>query len=96
MLSFSLSREARADIDEILLFIATDNLDAAISFNDRLDEAFIMLGDHPKAGRERPELNEGLRSFPHGNYLNFYRIWAGKVTITRVLHSARDLDELFS
>jgi toxin ParE1/3/4 len=96
MPSYSLSREARQDIDEILIFIAVDNLDAAISFNDHLDNVFLMLGDNPKAGRERPELNDGLRSFPLGNYLVFYRIWAGKISITRVLHSARDLDELFS
>ncbi len=96
MLNYSLSREARQDIDEILLFIATDNVDAAISFNDRLNDAFIMLGDNPKAGRGRFELNEGLRSFPLGSYLIFYRIWAGKISITRVLHGARDLDELFS
>jgi toxin ParE1/3/4 len=95
MHNFLLSREARADIDETLLFIAADNLDAAISFNDRLDEVFLMLGDNPKAGRERHALNEGLRSFPFGNYLIFYRIWAGEVTITRVLHSTRDLDEIF-
>ena len=96
MPSYSLSREARQDIDEILIFIAADNLDAAISFNDHLDNVFVMLSDNPKAGRERLELNEGLRSFPLGNYLVFYRIWAEKISITRVLHSARDLDELFS
>jgi hypothetical protein len=31
-----------------------------------------------------------------GNYLIFYRLWAGKVAITRVIHSARDLEEIFS
>ena len=96
MPKYSLSREARQDIDGILIHIATDNIDAAISFNDRLEDVCLMLGENPKAGRERPELNEGLRSFPFGNYLIFYRIWAGRISITRVLHSARDLDEMFS
>lgn len=96
MPSYELSRQARSDIDEILIFIAADNIDAAISFNARLENLFSMLGNTPKAGRERPELNEGLRSFPIGSYMVFYRIWAGKVSITRVLHSARDLDEMLS
>ena len=96
MPDYSLSSEARADIDEILIFIAADDLDAAVLFNDRLEETFSMLGDNPKAGRERSELNEGLRGFPHGNYVIFYRIWARRVTVARVLHSARDLDEIFS
>jgi toxin ParE1/3/4 len=96
MPNYSLSGGARADINEVLLFISADDPDSAISFYLRLEAAFRMLGENPKAGRERPELNEGLRSFPVGSYLIFYRIWAGKLTITRVLHGARDLDEIFS
>jgi toxin ParE1/3/4 len=96
MPSYSLSREARHDIDEILVFIAADQVEAAVSFNDRLDGVFWMLVDNPMAGRERPELGEGLRSFPVGSYLIFYRLWAGEVAITRVVHSARDLEEIFS
>ncbi|MCZ2390829.1 MAG: type II toxin-antitoxin system RelE/ParE family toxin [Acidobacteria bacterium] len=95
MSRYSLAGHARLDIDGILVFIAADNVDAAVSFNDRLTDTLSMLGDNPKAGRDRSELNEGLRSFPFGNYVIFYRIWADRVTITRVLHSARDLDELF-
>jgi toxin ParE1/3/4 len=55
-----------------------------------------MLADNSKLGRERPELSEHLRSFPEGNYLIFYREWAGRIAIVRVLHGARDLDEIFS
>lgn len=55
-----------------------------------------MLAGNPKAGRERLELKEGLRSFPEGNYLILYRSCAGKIAIVRVIHSARDLDEMFS
>lgn len=94
--SYSLSKEARQDIDDILIYIAADQVDAAVLSNDRLDELFWMLADNPRAGRERPELSEGLRCFPLGSYLIFYRLWAGRVTIARVLHSARDLDEIFS
>lgn len=95
MRSYSLSREARQDIDEILIYIAADNLEAAISFNEKLTAVFEMLADNRKAGRERPELKEDIRSFPEGNYLIFYRMWAGKIAIVRVVHGARDLDEIF-
>lgn len=87
--------EAEEDIDEILAYIALDNFEASIAFFARLIDRFETLAANPKAGRERPEINEGLRSFPHGNYLIFYRVWAGGVAITRVIHSARDLDEMF-
>lgn len=96
MAKFILTREAEDDIDEILAFISADNFEVAIVFYDRLLNLFRMLGENPMAGRERVELLEGLRSFPEGDYLIFYRRWSGKIAIARVLHSARDLDELFS
>lgn len=91
---YVITRQAQEDIDEILVYIAADNLNAAISFNDRLVELFELLADNAKAGRERPELKEDIRSFPEGNYLIFYRLWAGKTAIVRVIHGGRDLDEI--
>jgi toxin ParE1/3/4 len=88
--------EAEEDIGDILGYIALDNFEASIAFYQRLIDLIETLAANPKAGRERKEISEGLRSFPFGNYLIFYRIWAGRVAISRVLHSARDLDELFS
>lgn len=49
----------------------------------------------PEAGRSRSELQMGLRSFPVGRYLIFYRPSATSVEIVRVLHSARDVDAMF-
>jgi len=88
--------EAEEDINEILFYIAKDNFDASVTFYARLMNLFETLIANPSAGRERPDLNDGLRSFPFGNYLIFYRLWAGEVAITRVIHAARDLDEIFS
>ena len=96
MAKYIITRQAEQDIDEILVYIAADNLDAALSFNDRLTHLFEMRADNTKAGRERPELKEDLRSFPKGNYLSFYRRWAGNIAIVRVLHGVRDLEEIFS
>lgn len=88
--------EAEEDIRDILDYISMDNFDASVQFYSRLLDVFQTLAVNPKAGRERPEVREGLRSFPIGNYLIFYRIWAGQIAIARVLHGARDLDEIFS
>ena len=96
MARYTLTRKAQEDIGEILTYITADNIDAAILFDDKLTEVFELLSNNKKIGRLRPELKEDLRSFPEGNYLIFYRIWAGEIAIVRVLHGARDLDELFS
>lgn len=96
MPKFIISREAEDDINEILAYIAADNFDAALSLYDRLLGLFAMLAVNSNAGRSRPELKESLRSFPEGNYIVFYRVWAGKIAIVRVLHGVRDLGEIFS
>ena len=41
-------------------------------------------------GCVHPELRPGLRSFPHGDYLIFYRPLRDGVSIVRVLHGSRD------
>jgi toxin ParE1/3/4 len=96
MAKYIVTREAEEDIDEIIAYIAADNFEAAVIWYDRLLDLFRMLGENPYAGRLRAELQDELRCFPEQNYLIFYRKWAEKIAITRVLHSARDLEELFS
>jgi len=58
---------AEADMWEILLFIARDSEEAAFRLIDSIDERFGLLARFPNAGPARPEILEGLRSFPVGN-----------------------------
>jgi len=96
MLKYSLTSQADVDLDDIVEYIAKDNVEAALAIDERITKIFEMLSDNPRIGRERPEFDCGLRSFPADNYLVFYRIWAGKIVIVRVLHATRDLNEIFS
>jgi toxin ParE1/3/4 len=50
-----------------------------------------MLVHTPLAGRERPELGRGLRSFAVGNYVLFYVARPDGVEIVRVLHGRQDI-----
>ncbi len=93
---YFVTARAETDITEILLYVAEDDPEAAILLKVRFDEVFEMLLENPYAGRERSEISSGLRCFPVGNYLVFYRLWAGEIGIVRLTHSARDLDEIFS
>jgi hypothetical protein len=43
----------------------------------------------------REELDTGIQSFPHGRYILFYRAVPGVIEIVRVLHSARDIENIF-
>lgn len=80
-----------ADLDELWLFIAADNANAADRLLDRIGRVLSMLLNHPEAGRQRPELGEDVRSFPIANYIVFYRPGQQRVDFIRALHGARDV-----
>jgi len=82
---------ARLDLIEIWRFIADDSEGAADRTLDRFEEVLAMLRDNPKAGRARPELASGIRSFPVGNYVLFYRPTANGIELIRVRSGYMDL-----
>ena len=89
----SLSRrlQAETDLEDIWLFIASDNVVAADRLLERIGDTFQMLADNPQAGRQRPELGPSIRSFAVGNYVVFYEAFPSGADIVRVLHGARDI-----
>ncbi len=87
--------EADADLFEIALYIAQDDVGASDRFIDALAKKFELLARHPEMGRLRPELAPELRSFPVGNYVIFYRATRGGIEVIRVLSAARDIPSLF-
>jgi toxin ParE1/3/4 len=90
------SHSAREDLDRIWDYIAQDDPQAADRFVRLIVSKFVMLASMPQMGCPREELACGLRSFPVGNYIIFYRVMEGGVEIVRVLHGARDLPPLFA
>jgi len=102
MPEYTVSPEAREDLDAIHADISQDNPGAA----DRVLEATLrtfakpakMPGMGPARVFKHSELSN-LRSFRvegFPNYLIFYRPTEDGVGIVRVLHGTRDLDALFS
>ena len=95
MLPIRRTKQAEADLIEIWLYIARDNIDRADALLDKLDERTQLLGKHPETGRRRDELMPGLRSLPEGEYVIFYRVTKVQVEIVRILHGRRDLSRIF-
>jgi toxin ParE1/3/4 len=79
------------DLDSIWSFIAADNERAADKQVARIVEVFEMLMQNPLAGRERPELQQRLRSFPVGNYIIFYVPLPDGIEIVRVMNGRQDI-----
>jgi toxin ParE1/3/4 len=84
--------QARLDLIEIWSFIADDNEAAADRMLDRFERALRTLRDRPMAGRQRPELAPGLRSFPVGNYILFYLALPNGIDLVRVRSSYLDIE----
>ncbi|MEO9038946.1 MAG: type II toxin-antitoxin system RelE/ParE family toxin [Gallionella sp.] len=89
---------AETDLLELWLTIAEENLIAADESLDTLQATVALLATQPEMGRSRPELANGLRSFPTRTpYIIFYLPEEDGLLVVRVLHHARDIDaEYFS
>ena len=94
MALYRVSDEARADLVDIWVYVASDNVRAADRVNAMLYERFATLAENAMMGRSRSELAPGLRSFPAGSYIIFYRPMENGVEIMRVIHHARDITAL--
>ncbi len=87
--------QARADLLEIWLHIAEDNIDSADRFLAAVDLKGRTLADFPEMGERCAHLGPSLRLFTAGNYVIFYRPIENGIQIIRVVSGARDLETLF-
>jgi len=82
--------DAFHDLEEIVQYIGARNPDAALRLTDRLEGECWRLARHPHIGQARPDLVPGIRFFPVGNYLIFYRESVEGIQVIRIIHGARD------
>ena len=90
-MKYSLSKEARRDVQRIWAHIVDENEAAAGRLVAAFVEKFEFLASRPNAGRLRDDARPGYRSFPVGNYVIFHRVVKRGVRIMRVIHGRRDL-----
>ena len=91
------SPAARDDLHDIVVFIARDNPDRAMSFGFQLISEIDPLQEFPQSGRIVPEYrNDNLREIILRPYRIVYRInHSSKLCeIARIWHSARGIPQL--
>jgi toxin ParE1/3/4 len=86
--------QAEEDLIEIYLHVSRENPTAAEKLVRAINAKCETLARSPMIGRARPDLRPDLRSFPYGAYLILYRAIDDGVEIVRVVHGARNLDDL--
>jgi len=89
------ANQAEIDLVEIWLYVADDNMEAADKLLETIDEKCQLLAERKLLGRERPDLDPNLRSFPVGNYIIYYKLEPDGIIIARVLHGSRDQSAAF-
>ncbi len=88
-------RLALADLDELMVYIAKDNPEAATDVAGKIWETTRMLPNHPAMGK--PGRVPGTREMivTGTSYIVPYRVVANEVQILRILHGARKWPEKF-
>lgn len=95
MLELEISAEAETDLLDIWLYIAEDQPINADRYLDKLQEKAQKLTEFPDLGRDRPELADGLKSFPVDRYNLYYTFTQTKLILVRVLPGDRDISAIF-
>lgn len=80
---------AKEDILGIWEYVAKDSVRNADELLDRFEIVFRSLSTSPDIGVARSDLLDGLRSFPEGRFLVFYRHVGDSLDIVRVVAAAR-------
>lgn len=88
------TESAQADLDQIWLFIARDNPDAADHFLSSLLNRCQSYANQPLLAEQRPEIGSDVRCFSVGHYVVFYLPLAEGIQVSRVIHGSRDIRRL--
>lgn len=96
MQTFRLSTTAESDLTDIWTYRADSSEERADELIERLVKQFMMLATFPEAGRNRPEIKLGIRSFVVERHVIFYRVIEQGIEIVRVLYGTRDIEKIFS
>jgi toxin ParE1/3/4 len=95
MPSIAWTRKSREDLRTIRDYIRLDSPQRATQFVERLIASTARLKKHPLIGELVTDLPGGdVRQILHGTYRILYRVERSRVSVLRVYHAARLLDDL--
>lgn len=93
--------QAERDIEECFVYIGEENLDTAVHFLVAVEDSIEEIGRNPFIGKQREFKSSQLTNLRmwlvkgFSNYQIYYTVEAETIEIIRVLHGARDVDDIF-
>jgi len=89
---YVLGKDAELDLDEIWEYIASDSIDAADRWLNKLFDAFEVIARNPRIGHHRKDLTSlPVLFWAVENYLIIYRCNDGEVQIIALTQGSRDV-----
>jgi toxin ParE1/3/4 len=93
---YRVSENAERDLDQIFSYWAERaSPEVADRIIDKIIDRFWLLGEHPAAGKSAEGMAAGVKCFPAGKYLIYYRAARRGTDILHVFHGARDQRKAF-
>lgn len=94
--TYDISPRALEDLDAIADYaLDTWGPDQAVKYISAIYDRFSWLAENPQLGRSRRDIRHGLRSYPEGMHVIYYREVLHGIQIAGVLHSAQDIESNF-
>jgi toxin ParE1/3/4 len=94
---YQVSQAAEQDLREIFLYWASRvSMEVAERIIKKIADRFWLIGEYPDAGKTCDDLGSGVKCFPAGNYLIYYRRNRRGADIVHVFHGAREQRAAFS
>jgi toxin ParE1/3/4 len=93
---YRVSKDANQDLDEIFLYWAKRaGLNVADRLVDSIVDRFWLLREYADAGSPCEHIAAGVKCFPAGKYLIYYRKTRHGTVILHVFHGALDQKRTF-
>ena len=94
-----IAQQARADLDQIWIYIAQESRSQASATRviESIADKFRLLAHYPMIGKSlESEQRPRIRTFVAGSYLIFYSSKDEDLRIFRVIHASRDAFAVFA
>ncbi|WP_414585950.1 type II toxin-antitoxin system RelE/ParE family toxin [Scytonema sp. PCC 10023] len=96
MSRYIISLEASRDLEEIIDYFASRNVEAGERFVNEFNKKCENLAKFPSMGRSYAEIVPSLRGVPLNGYIILYQVLEDGIVIVRVISGYRNLESLFS
>jgi toxin ParE1/3/4 len=90
-----LSQPAIKDLEEIIDYFSSRNIEAGERFINEFEKKCKYLANFPNMGRSYDDIKPSIRGLPLADRIIFYRIIDDGIEIIRVFSGYRDLESLF-